>query len=212
METNNKKNSILSKRILAYLIDVFFLFTILGLISQIKFINPTYDKYNEAYESYTEILENYTNEKIEDKEFNKLYNENYYLVSKYSISYNIVIILGIFLYFGVFQKFNKGQTLGKKLMKIKVISNNYKENISVFRYFLRILPMYYIYIGGLIPLFINSILIFILNKSNYMIITMSTSYVFLLISIISFIMICSKKYEKGIHDIISKTKVIYEEK
>ena len=42
---------------------------------------------------------------------------------KYSVSYNIVIIIGLFAYFGLFQKYNNGQTIGKKIMKIKRLSS-----------------------------------------------------------------------------------------
>ena len=210
MEEREKK--ILSKRISAYLIDILFIFIVIGLISEIKFINPYYDKYIESYETYNEILEDYTNEEITEKEFTNLYNENYYLVSKYSVSYNIVIVLAILLYFGVFQKFNKGQTIGKKIMRIRVVSNTDNEDVSLLRYLIRTLPMYYIYIGGLIPLAINTILVFILNDNNFMNITMVVSYLFLFVAILSFVFICIRKDERGLQDIIAKTKVEYIEK
>jgi len=210
MEEREKK--ILSKRISAYLIDILFIFIVIGLISEIKFINPYYDKYIESYETYNEILEDYTNEEITEKEFTNLYNENYYLVSKYSVSYNIVIVLAILLYFGVFQKFNKGQTIGKKIMRIRVVSNIDNEDVSLLRYLIRTLPMYYIYIGGLIPLAINTILVFILNDNNFMNITMVVSYLFLFVAILSFVFICIRKDERGLQDIIAKTKVEYIEK
>lgn len=210
MEEREKK--ILSKRISAYLIDILFIFIVIGLISEIKFINPYYDKYIESYETYNEILEDYTNEEITEKEFTNLYNENYYLVSKYSVSYNIVIVVAILLYFGVFQKFNKGQTIGKKIMRIRVVSNTDNEDVSLLRYLIRTLPMYYIYIGGLIPLAINTILVFILNDNNFMNITMVVSYLFLFVAILSFVFICIRKDERGLQDIIAKTKVEYIEK
>jgi len=203
------KISILSKRISAYLIDILFLFVLISLITEIKFINPYYDKYIETYESYNEILEQYSNEEITEAEFNKLYIINYYNVTKYSISYNIIIIVVIFLYFVVFQKFNNGQTLGKKLMKIKIENNNEEKNVSLLKYFIRILQMYFIYVGGLIPLIINSILVFILNENNYMNVTMIISYAFLIISIVSFVMINIRKDERGIQDLLANTKVIY---
>lgn len=209
---DNKNNSILSKRISAYLIDILFVFVVVGLISQIKFINPQYDKYVESYEKYNKILENFTNDEITEDEFNKEYSENYYLVSKYSISYNIIIVLSIILYFGVFQRYNNGQTIGKKLMKIKIVSNNENDKVSLFQYLLRTLPMYYVYIGGVIPLLINSGLVFIINKNNYMNITMIVSYMFLILSIISFVLIVKRKDKRGIQDLIANTKVEYIEK
>lgn len=205
----NNKVSVLSKRISAYLIDILFIFLIINLISQIKFINPYYDKYMSAYENYSNILEDYTNGNITEDEFNSMYNASYYEVSKYSVSYNIVIVVCIILYYGVFQKYNNGQTLGKKLMKIKIVDNNTEENISLVNSLIRLLPMYYIYIGGLIPLIINSILVLVLNENVFMNISLIISYLFLFISIISFGFICFKKDNRGIHDILSNTKVIY---
>lgn len=208
MEKETYKVSVLSKRISAYLIDILFVFIVIGLISEIKIINPNYDKYIETYENYSEILNSYTNDEITEKEFNELYNENYYLVSKYSVSYNIIIILVIVLYFAVFQKYNNGQTLGKKFMKIRITSST-NEKVGLFSYIVRILPMYYIYIGGVIPLIINSILVYCLNENIFINITTIISYLFLLVSIISFVFICVRKDERGIHDILANTKVEY---
>lgn len=202
---------LLSKRISAYLIDILFVFLFISLISEIKIINPTYDKYMEAYSDYNEVLEDYIDEKITDGEFDKLYNENYYQVCKYGISYNIVIILTILLYFGVFQKYNNGQTLGKKVMKIRVVTND-EENVSLVKSLIRTLSMYYVYIGSIIPLIINSILVYFLNANNYMSITLVISYIFLTISLVSFVMLSVRKDERGLHDMLSGTKVIYDAK
>jgi len=162
----NENRPILSKRLSAYLIDILFLFIVIGLISEIKFINPYYDKYMESYEKYNEIVEDYANDKITIEEFNESYGETYYLISKYSISYNIVIIVCELLYFGVFQKYNNGQTLGKKLMRIKVVNNDGSEKIGVIKSLIRTLTIFYIYIGSVIPLIINSILVFIFKNNS----------------------------------------------
>ena len=206
------KTSIISKRISAYLIDILFLFVVINLITGIKFINPNYDKYIESYENYSQLIEDYDNEKITEEEFNSLYNKNYYEVTKYSIVYNIVIVVAIILYFVVFQKFNNRQTLSKKFMKIKVVDNNTEENTSLLKYLLRSLPIYFIYIGGILPLIINTILVFVLNSNNYMLITTFISYGFLILSIVTLIMLNVRKDERGLHDLVANTKVIYIEK
>lgn len=212
-KNNNVKGSVaISKRISAYLIDILIVFVIFSLTSEIKFINPNYDKYIETYELYSEIVDDYTHGLITEDEMIKLNSENYYYICKYSLSYNIVIVLGLVLYFGVFQKYNNGQTVGKKLMKIKVVCNSTNENPSMIKYILRIVPMYYIYIGGMIPLIINTILLYVLNKNNYMNITNTISCIFLLVSFVSFIMINIRKDKRGLQDLISNTNVIYEER
>lgn len=203
------KASLVSKRISAFLIDILFLFIVINLIMGIKFINPYYDKYVESYENYNEIVEKYNNKELTEDDFTKLYVQNYYQVTKYSISYNIIIVVCIILYFVLFQKFNNGQTLGKKLMRLKVVDSTEEKNVSILKYLIRSLSVYYIYIGGILPIIINCILIFILSPSSYMTISMVISYAFLIISIVSLVMINVRKDEKGIHDLLANTKVIY---
>jgi len=200
------EKKIFFKRISAYLIDIMFVFLIISLINEIRFINPNYDKYIESYNAYLETVEDYTNEKITDEEYLELYKDSYYLINKYSISYNIVIVLVIVLYFGVFQRFTNGQTIGKKLMKIRVVSRSDK-NLGITNYLLRIIPMYFIYIGGILPIIINSILIFVVNKSTYMNVSMIISYINLFVFVFSVILIFVKKDGYGLHEIISNTRI-----
>ena len=54
----------------------------------------------------------------------------------------------------------------------------------------------------------NSILLFIIPKDNYMIVSSSISYIFLGITIISVILLLAKK--DSLHDRLAKTKVVAE--
>lgn len=201
--------SITSKRFSAYLLDIFFIYLLLSLITSIKFINPTYDKFIDSYEKYSEVVERYTNKEISLNEMQELNKDNYYNVTKYSISSNIVIVVGIFLYFGVFQKYNHGQTLGKKIMKLRVTSNDENE-ISIWKYLLRTLPMYFVLIGSVISFLINSILVFVLDSSNYMMASSIVTYFSLGIGIIDVVMLLIRKDKRGLHDILANTKVEFE--
>ena len=202
--------SITYKRFCAYLLDIFFIYLLLSLITSIKFINPTYDKFAESYEKYSEVIDRYTNKEISLNEMQELNKDNFYNVTKYSISSNVVIIVGVLLYFGVFQKYNHGQTLGKKIMKIRVTSNNDKK-VNIWKYLLRTLPMYFVFIGSIIAILINSILVFILGSANYMQISSIITYVFLGIGIIDLVMMIIRKDNRGLHDILANTKVEFEE-
>lgn len=206
MEEETVRNN---KRFSAYLIDILLVFFITMLISEVRFINPNYDKYNDAYEKYSQTYNDYIDNKISIEEFNKLNENNYYYLSKYGVSYNIVTALVIILYFGVFQKYNKGQTIGKKIFKIKVVSNDDKE-VSLGKYLLRLIPMYYIYIGGLIPIIIDIVLIYILKVKYYMIVTSIITYVFVAIALISVCLMVFSKNKKGLHELLTNTKVVYE--
>lgn len=190
--------SITSKRFTAYLLDIFFIYLLISLIINIKVINPTYEKYYDAYTKYSEVMEKYYNKDLNIEEVQEQNQENYYNVNKYSISNVVVIELVIFLYFCVFQKYNNGQTLGKKIMKIKVVSDN-NEDVSILRYFLRILPMFFAFVGGFIPLLINAILVFILNSGNYGTVSSIITYVFIILAIFDVTM--------NLHNKISHTKI-----
>ena len=199
----------LSKRISAYFLDILLIYLFISLITSIKVINPYYDKYTEEAEKYTELMKLYTDKEIDEKEFLKESREVVYYLSKYSVSSNIVIAVVILGYFGLFQKLNKGQTLGKKIMRIKVTSNDDKE-LSLLSYLLRLLASYHVFVGNIIVLIANSVLINYLDVNKYYNANMIVTYAFFGIAIISFVMILIREDKRGLHDIISNTKVINE--
>ncbi len=198
-----------SKRISAYLLDICLIYLFMSLITGIRFINPTYDKLVETTNEYQEVLNDYTEGKITEEVALEQQKDYVYKVTKYGISTNVAVVLVIFAYFGIFQKFNNGQTLGKKIMKIKVVSNDDK-NLSVWSYFLRILPIYYIFIGSVIPLILTSILVFIVGSTYFATVNSIIVYLFFGIGIMSFVMMNVRKDKRGLQDLISGTKVVFE--
>lgn len=194
-------------RLFAYIFDIIIVFFIISLINQIKFLNPNYDKYIKTSQEYSELLSTYSEGEIDIKEFNESSNNYYYFLSKYGISNNIVTIIVLILYYVLFQKYNNGQTIGKRLYKIKVVDEE-GNNPGIIKYLLRILFSYYTLIGGFIPLIINTILILCLKKKLFLEISSIISSLFLIIFIISIVLIIFSKNKKSIHDLISKTKVV----
>ena len=196
----------LSNRILAYLLDILLVYVIISFAVSIKFINPNYDKYIEEYEKYSEILS-----ETETENMNKIVDElkdSFYYISKYGVSYNIVSSVILLLYFGVFQKYNKGQTLGKKIMKIKVVDNNSNENSTLIQHLIRSILLQFIYGGGIIPMLLNSILVYFLNSQAYLYCYFAIVMIFMIFNIISFFFIIFRKDKRGLHDLIAGTKVI----
>lgn len=121
-----------------------------------------------------------------------------------------VLITGVSLaltiaYYIVFQYMNKGQTLGKKIMRIKVVDQKTEKPISILKGLLRSLLIYNILSGIIcIPL------LYLLKENIYF-----TTY-FILLSIemlfilISAMFILYKKDKRGLHDILTNTMVIKE--
>ena len=73
-----------------------------------------------------------------------------------------------------------------------------------------LLPLFFVYIGGLLPTIINAILVYVLNSNNYMTITTVVNYAFLLLGIASFVIAYIRKDKRGLHDLLAKTKVVIE--
>ena len=193
--------SITFKRVSAYLLDIFFIYLLLSLITNIRFINPSFEKYTESLEKYNEILNKYYNKEINLKEMQEQNKDNYYNISKYSISTSISIIVVVTLYFGLFQKYNNGQTLGKKITKLKVVYQNNKN--SLWKYFLRILPMYYFAMGNIVLLVLNIIMVNVLNSSQYYNYSNIATNTVIFIGILDFLMMIIRKDKKCLHDLIS---------
>jgi uncharacterized RDD family membrane protein YckC len=199
---------IVSKRIGAYVLDVFFIYILISMIAGIRIINPQYDKYMNYYEEYNKVVNKYKEKEIDAKELVKLNSNNFYYMSKYSVSTNIAAIVVLIGYFVLFQKYNNGQTLGKKIMKIKVVNKDL-DNPSIGQYLLRIIPYYYLLIGNVLAIIINSIAIFFVKSNTYVKIEAITTYVSFAIGIISLIMLL-KKGHIAFHDKITGTRVVDE--
>ncbi len=194
-------DKLVTKRIFAYILDVIFISFILSLVMQISFINPNYDNYFEIYEEHT--ADRSISELTEYME-TSLYEENVYLLAGYGSVYFILDIVVLFGYFVLFQKYNNGQTIGKKLMKIKIVGED-KKDLKLSTLFIRSLFLY-----EFIPNLIKYILVLftMISFSTYNFIDLIIVNVFSIIFWVCAIMIVFTSKHKGLHEIVSKTKVI----
>lgn len=186
------------KRVLAYIIDIFIVSIISAAIFMLPIFKNEYNEYNEIYNEYNELLLNSGSSDVSiEQQENFIYN-----TSKSSQSLMIITSGLLFCYFGILAYILKGQTIGKKIMKIKIVSNNEKElnpNLFILRAIL---------VTNLIPRIISIIALAYLKQSAWLeienIITIiSNTITFLIIGFIIF-----RDDERGLHDIICNTKVI----
>ena len=114
----------------------------------------------------------------------------------------IVEVVVIILYYVVFQCYNKGQTIGKKLMHIKVVSNNGDE-LNINNYIMRS-----IIVNSLLINIVLIGLVLFTSKEIYF----YTSYILQgiqsVLVIVSAFMMMYKKDGRGIQDYLAHTKVI----
>lgn len=187
------------KRIGAYLIDIIIVIIVSSLIT--SFIpNKKLNDLSYEYNKYIlEIYENYNSDELDLDEVNDKLDDYTYLINKASVGSNLILISTYFLYFIVLNRYNSGQTVGKKLLNIEIV--DYEGNTP---------NMKQLCIRGIIlyPMvfdLLRVILILLLSKSLYL----SVSPILSLIRIIIFIACgISIMIGNGIHDKLSGTMVV----
>ncbi len=191
-----------NKRFFAYVIDIFIVLVIANLITMfIPISEKTQDYYKELQTTQKKMYD----KEIDVKEYTDIVLEDNYNISKGTVLISLTSIIIYILYFVVYQVYNNGQTVGKKLMKIKVKSIT-DEPLSINTMLFRALIIY-----GIAANIINLILILLLKKELYLSISNTISIIQSLIVIISVFMILFSKQKRGIHDIITKTEVVNKE-
>ncbi len=186
------------KRLFAYILDFMLITLVVGMISQLSYLNWDYDKYQENAMEYTELVEN--NEDLIALQKTTEFKNVTFNLSKYGVVYNIIEIVVCIAYFVFFQLYTGGQTLGKKIMKIKIVSDN---KLSLLKLTFRSLLIYslftYVMLIGLV---------YILDVNLYL---SSISIISSVIYLLNFVMIATimfRKDNKGLHDIICNTEVV----
>ncbi len=198
-QSPSREKALFIQRLAAFIIDIMLVSTVASLFS-VPFIDV--EGVNKLNEEATTIIDQYLNQEID---------MNDYLSETISITYQlarkngIVTIINLFLailYFVVYQFYQNGQTIGKKLLRIQVISNDEQEltmNQMIFR-----------------SLIINSILVEMIVL-GFIILASSDVYFYgvgifegiqYLVMLISVFMVMFREDGRGLHDLIAHTKVV----
>ena len=189
------------KRIVAYIIDYILITLISSALVYITFLNPRYDEYVEASKTYNEIAQSYYDREIDANEFSAQISEVSYELNSTGYVYTIGSIIIIFLYYGVFVYFTKGQTLGKRIMGIKIVSNKGRE-LKLYNYLIRAFIL-----NGVI-LNLGTLIAICFKESTYLKIYNAFSNFDMILMIVLFLMVLFYKDGRGLHDILAGTKVI----
>lgn len=196
--------NMIMRRIFAYLIDLIFIILVTTMLAQIRILNPNFENYYDASSRYQEMYEN----AIEERDYTFLNSEEYknilYEIKVSSVSNSIIEIVVYIAYFVGFQLWNKGQTLGKKLFKIKVVSKDDKP-VKWFQLLVRTIIIYSVYIE-----IISIFLVLCFSQNTYVRILDILNIIPTIIIYGSLLMIILRKDGRGIHDVLTKTKVVDE--
>lgn len=188
-----------SQRVLAFLIDLVLLSMICSLITMFVPVNDTATK---LYEEQNRVLEGYVDGSVSMEEYVNQMVDLGYDISRQTVIVSIVTIVISLLYYVVYPCYNNGQTLGKKLMKIKIKKTNDTE-LSMNDLLIRSMIN-----NSILVNIINVILVLFLSKNLYLSTSSLVSFIQYLVLIISLIMIAFTKNAQGLHDKVCKTEVV----
>lgn len=186
-------------RLVAFALDFLIVYLMMIGIAFVLPANSNHEKYLEEYKTVqTELIE----KKLTNKEYTNRMKDLVYDIDYSSTLVTLSQTVVFILYFIVFQFYNKGQTIGKKLMKIKVVSTKGKD-----------LTIDQVAIHSIIA---NSIVIKILliasvlfiGKEYYYYASLGLQLLNYFVIIVALLMIIFRKDGKGIHDVLANTKVI----
>lgn len=194
-------NSLIFKRIGAYLIDLLVITLFSMILTKISFINPRYEEYVEVSTKYNEMLNDYYEKKINITEFNSKVSDMSYDMNKSGFVYIIGDIAVIILYFGIYNFASKGKTLGKRIMNLQIISAKDKS-LKIYNYLIRC-----ILLNGIIMDIITLIAICFTKETYFEIYSLGSNFNMIL-QIIIFLSIMFSVNGRGLHDLIAGTKVI----
>ena len=188
------------ERLGAYFLDIIIISILLSIIGY-SLPKNTIDYEQELNDITEKYLSNEINtQKYIDESSIILYNSQTSSILSSRIS--AALIIG---YFVIFQYMNQGQTLGKKLFKIKVVEKESKKAPTILSGFIRSLFILNIASGIL-----NIIFIYILNSKTYYIGYGITYIIETLFIIVSIFFVLYREDGRGLHDIMAKTTVIKE--
>ena len=192
------------KRIIAYFIDILIVSIVVTPFINIKAINPYIDDYNKYYEEYTKLIEDANNGDIDTNsdEYKDQVIDLNYKIAEYKVINSSISVVSLIVYFVIIQYFLKGQTIGKKILKLRVVSNKDKE-LNIGHYFVRSLIL-----NNIIFSIILIVGVYIFGKNGYYNLSMVVSYLQLLVMSVIILMVVLRRDNRGLHDFVAGTKVI----
>ncbi len=210
-------NKYVYRRISAFLIDVFLVTFVSTVFSSISYVNPFMESYKVAYDEYREIYKSesesvLTNPTIKNVvDYSNKMSKQIYKIDYSMLFNNIYYLVFSFLYFVLFAYFTNGQTLGKKLFKLKVVRQD-GEKVKLSNLMLRtLLSGSSIFMGVNIIVVIQLLLLMIPQNQAYFYAILFSSMISYIIEIIGLVLLFSKEH-RSLDDIIGSTKVIDEVK
>ncbi len=186
------------QRFLAYFVDAVIITILLVFLTGWM---PQSEKYKAADKQEQEIQDMISSGKFELEEVSTQLIKAEIIKSKETIVISLISIVVTVGYFGTFAYYRNGQTIGKKMMQIKVVNEDGKEASHMQMIFRTLV------IKGALSSLITTIMLMFITVNQYPLI-LAVDSVQSLILMISIFTVIFRKDKKGLHDMWFKTKVI----
>ena len=188
-----------SKRLEAYFIDIL----ILGLILMVIYaILPEGGNIQALNKEMSEIINLVLDHEITFSTFFERFTTVIHDLDTERAIYHVFNAFLIIAYFIIVPYFQNGQTIGMKIVKIKV------ERLDHGLIALNDLLIRSLIIHGLGSMMISLACIYVLSGTSYFVVTSIFSFIQILLVILCIFMILYRKDNRGLQDILSKTKVV----
>lgn len=200
MKKEQHLKALFSQRFVAFMIDLILVSFITSLVTAIIPTNSSIDK---LYDQQVKIVENYTNQKITMQEYvNQLVDINYDIAKQTGIITLISIAISL-LYYVLYVYKNDGQSIGKKMMKIKIKKKDKDKELTMNDLLFRTMIL-----QGTLVSIIGFCTILFLDKDTYLATNSLLNLIQYSILIISFFLVAFTKERQGLHDMVAKTEVV----
>ena len=197
---DKQKKAMFLQRFFFFFFDMLIVSFIVSLVTT-PFVDTK--KISKLEEKSIEVVQKFQNREVDTKIYLEEYANIYYKLARNSGIVSLITILFNVLYFIVYQIYAKGQTLGKKMLKIKVVSNDGElfMNQMIFRAFIANFILFDI---------INFGIMLFSPKSIYLYLTVFVEIIQWIIVIVSIIMVMNREDGCAVHDRLAHTMVVRE--
>ncbi len=187
------------KRLFAFLIDMGILGIVLFLIA---IVVPKSNNIKVLEQELNEITESVLAKEMDVDTYFARFASVTHAIDKENVMYGVFNSFLILGYFVILPYFWEGYTIGKKILKIKVVRKD-EDSLTINDLLLRAFLNY-----GLLYMLVSLACVYVLKDEAYLIVTTILSVFQILVLILNGFMIIYRRDKRSLSDIFSKTKVI----
>lgn len=198
---SNENTKLFIKRGLAFLIDIILVSFI---ASAVLMCLPENKEMKKLEDRLISLTEQYDNKEITDKQYTKEFSNIQYDMTKSQVDLQVVTIVVTLIYFVAFPLIVEGKTLGKKVMKIKLIPYNDRK-LNLFNLVIRT-----IFVANIISMVGTLACVTFMSKSSYLSFEPVLNAISAVIVLGCGLLALGRQDSRGLHDILGGTRVIFD--